>query len=198
MGKHARAFSKFFRGKLDFFEYADAFLMASAQLKANIQTGFQVPGASKTTTIADGPFKFHSSWIIHMTHRKLKENDVDVGEQVVCTMTKNKLAPKNRKLVIHLYRDGRGWDFTKANIDLLFSNTSPFPDEFSGSGGWYRHSEINDGKNLRAPQFVEAFYAHPTLLDRCREKLRIRGFGYDFETNYSFDGPQEDNDASPA
>lgn len=187
--KHARAFSEFFREKLEYFDYNQTVIMASAQLKAYISMG-PMSGDNpnkKTTSIAEGAFKYHASWILNMKHFKLEENGSDVGERIMAKMEKNKLAPKGREMEFHLYRDGRGWDFTKANINLLFGTYSPLATlgiTHKAGGGYYYCDLIGGGKGRRAKEFVEEFYQVPGLLDQCREALKIRGFGFDFENKY--------------
>ena len=50
-----------------------------------------------------------------------------------------------------------------------------------GSGGWYRHMEIQGGKNLKGPDFLDEFFARPDLILKCREVMEVRGFGFGFE-----------------
>jgi RecA/RadA recombinase len=188
LGKHARAFAKFFREKLDYFEYNDAVILSSAQLKANINTDVKKGGNphKKHSSIAEGAFKYHASFIVEMNHYKLEENGVNVGERVRMIMTKNKLAPKNRIMELELYRDRPvAWDFNKANTNLLFSCDSPFkPGTFTAVSGWYKCDAVAGGKNMRGPDFVDAFYSDTALVMECRERLKIRGFGFKFETDY--------------
>lgn len=184
---HSRAFSKFFRERLKYFATQNAIILAVGQNKQQFKkTGFgQV--ASGTTAIADGTFKFTSSWMIDMASRNLEDNCA----QIECTMTKNKLASKNRKISMFLYRDKRGWDLNKAtlsylsNIDLSFKEKVKIGKELvaigGGNGGWYKHMEIQGGKNLKGPDFLDEFFARPDLILKCREVMEVRGFGFGFE-----------------
>ena len=104
---------------------------------------------------------------------------------------KNKLAPKHRSAKV-LMRPRENtpegepvWDWTQANIDLLFGPNCPFDlDQYKSASGWYSHTELNEGKSMRAEEFVDKFYESEELVQRVREKLRIRGFGFAFETDY--------------
>jgi RecA/RadA recombinase len=197
-GLHARTFSDWFRERLDLLERYDVIMMASAQVKSNIQMGQGIPGLSsggdqKDTTLADRPFKFHASWIATMEHGKNIVDGVDMGETITCKMYKNKLAPRGRMMKIHLrshdasHPPGKsGWDFVQANKDLFFGPKTPFADgTYSNHGGWYKHAELNNGKAMQnADEFFNLLYANEDLLMRCREKLRIRGFKFKFETDY--------------
>lgn len=183
---HSRAVSEFFRDKLGYIEHNDAILLFTGQKKSKVESGGFGGGEKKSTYIAEGTIKFHSSWIVEMYKQKLEEGDNNVvGDRITATMEKNKLAPKGRKIEMWLYRDGRGLDMSKANVNLLFSNTSPFEaGTFSASGGWYRQDEVRGGKNLHKDEFIHEFYQNTELVQRCREKLRIRGFKFKFEMEY--------------
>jgi hypothetical protein len=104
---------------------------------------------------------------------------------------KNKLAPKHRSLKILLRKledvpqGETRWDFTQANIDLLFGPNCPFkPEHYKSGGGWYNHSALTGGKSVHKAEFIDLFYDHEELLMETREALRIRGFGFKFETDY--------------
>ena len=198
LGKHAREFAKFFREKLDYVERQDALVLASAQLKANINTDPKRGGnpGKKHSSIAEGAFKYHASWIVEMNHWRLEEDGFNVGERIMLTTIKNKLSGKGRTMELHLYRDRpMAWDFTKANTDLLFGSYSPLPaGKFASGGGWYKCDGVGDGKNMRAEDFVNAFYANAALVMECRERLKIRGFGFKFEKDYM---PTDDTDDVP-
>jgi RecA/RadA recombinase len=191
LGYHARHFSKWFRDKLDLLEKADAVMIASAQLKANIKT---MPGSygPMQTTIANAPFAYHSTWIVKLNHSKIDEAG-RTGEKITYFMKKNKVSAPGKKIQIKLYHD-TGWDFTDATTTLLFGADTPFEvGTYGAGGGWYRHEEINEFKNMRAADFLDAFYENENLLARVREALKIRGFGFSFETDY-----ERDNNPTPA
>ena len=184
---HSRAVSEFFRDKLGYIEHNDAILLFTGQKKSKVESGGFGGGEKKSTYIAEGTIKFHSSWIVEMYKQKLEEGENNVvGDRIQATMEKNKLAPKGRKIEMWLYRDGRGLDMSKANINLLFSNTSPFEAGTSGTSGngYYWHNQVMGGKKLRKDEFVHGFYQNTELVQWCREKLRIRGFQFKFEMEY--------------
>lgn len=199
LGKHARTISQFLRGQLRYLAISDVALMFTAQWRANINLDPMRGGnPHKTKTfIAERPCRFHASWLLDMTKYKLDDGGVNVGDRIMITMDKNKLAPKARTMELHLYRDRKpAWDFTKANIDLLFGSGSPLPEgKFESGGGWYKCDGIGDGKKMRAEDFVNAFYTNEALIMECRERLKIRGFGFKFETDYAIPAELEKQDA---
>jgi len=200
LGYHARQFSKFFREKFKLCEREDAVLFATAQIKANIETG-GMPGmrprggGKKTSSIAEAPFAYHASWIIKLYHKQATAQDGRVlGELITMFTEKNKLAPHNRLINVLMRKPeelpaGEAvWDFTQATADLLFGPFCPFADgEASRGGGWYRHVALGD-TSYRLDDFLDAFYANEELLMQVREKFRIRGFGFKFEADYDAKG----------
>ena len=190
LGYHARAFSKFFRERLKYFSHQNVIILATGQNKQQIVTTTFGQKSQGKTCIADGTFKFHASWMIDMKSK----NGLDNCAEIECVMTKNKLAAKGRKITMFLYRDDRGWDLDRSTLNYLGSSDGPFNKDmvkignkdvcvFSAGGGYYRHVEIQGGKNLRGPDFLEEFYAREDLILRARENKEIRGFGFGFEKN---------------
>lgn len=192
LGYHSRMFSEYFREKFKLCAREDAILFASGQLRANIDTSGMGGGGPKTTTLADTPFAFHISWRVRLSHSSFRDNDGKIiGDMIGMYSKKNKLVGENRSIKVllrntdHTPEGETRWDFTQANIDLLFGPRCPFdPQHYKSAGGWYSHSALAGGKSLRREEFVDRFYDHEELVMECRQKLRIRGFGFDFETKY--------------
>ena len=57
-------------------------------------------------------------------------------------------------------------------------------------GGWSAPM-VSDKVFKTADEFIEALYSDAELLRKIREHLRIRGFGFDFETRYTI--PDDDD-----
>ena len=92
--------------------------------------------------------------------------------------------------------------------DLLFkvANTATKPQikeaveklfDVKLNGGWYTWSELSD-KNMRAPDLAEKLYAHQDLLMSVRERMRIYGYGFDFEKKYGIEQAEADFDKTEA
>lgn len=203
VGYHAREFSKFFREDYKLCESQDAVIFASAQLKSSIDGGGGFNDGPRTTTLAAKPFEFHATWRIRLWHGSYKDKDTGeyLGELISMLTEKNKLAPKNRLVKFLLRRPElikpgeTAWDFTEANMELLTGPACPWTDkEFRSGGGWYSHVALNGGKNMRKEDFLDAFYADQALLTQVREKLRIRGFGFKFETQYGIETEEQADD----
>lgn len=184
LGQHARKFSEFFRNTLDFYAHNKAVLITTAQEKESIGGGF---GGPEKSHIAKTTIGLAASWNLELVNISSKDviEDRYIQQCIRLRMAKNKLALKNRSVDIMLYRDENAWDFTLANKHLLFGSYSPFEaGTYGSSGGWYRHDEIGDGKNMHLSEFVNLFYQNEDLVMRCRERLKIRGFGFEFESKF--------------
>ncbi len=53
---------------------------------------------------------------------------------------------------------------------------------------------VSDKVFKTADEFIEALYSDAELLRKIREHLRIRGFGFDFETQYTIPDEEEDSE----
>lgn len=203
-GAHARLFSKFFRERMKMFKKADAVLCAASQLKENID--MFGGGGSKETTIANNPLEFHSTWRMRMSQYPYRvgtdKTSPIVGSIISMLCRKNKLAPAGRNIKAIMrkldFQEGPNlWDFDLANKELLFGPESPFSklgQSYKSSGGWYSHELINSGKNLRLEDFIDQFYENEAMVQECREALRIRGFGFDFENGAIIEDVNHDED----
>jgi len=168
------------------------------------------PGA--TTTIAARPLNFHCSMRLEMrasSELKPKEPPYEpYGAMVNMKVTKNKLSPKGKTLKVPIIWN-YGFDFTVATVELLKSLSPlvlPNGQKFTvdqrsaGSRGGvniimplvsdepmqYYSSYLPEESHKRKVNdaLVAKFYSNTELLTAIREALRIRGFGFPFETNY--------------
>lgn len=130
-----------------------------------------------------------------------------LGSKQILTTFKSKLAPRNR--TVTLFRKNLG-GYDMAETDLQFfmgdpknnncSNNPFMPGGFlcpegakcgiTKVRGGYSAPMISDKVFKTADEFVEALYSDEERLRKIRELLRIRGFGFDFETKYTM--PEEE------
>jgi hypothetical protein len=202
IGSTAREFSKFFRNNMAFLEENKIFLIGVGQYRSKISTGqtfgYQSP-QDQLSTLAEKPWKFHASWRVEMSLNSNKEQNDKGVDMVTLTMHKSKMGrTKGHKMTVAMHAGNGGWDFTPANIQLLFKSFSPFKaGEYTDSGsGYYTHIAVAGGKKLRGPDFVASFYQNQELLMACRDKLRVYGFGLPFESDYSRHDPEIDDDGA--
>ena len=119
------------------------------------------------------------------------------------TTFKSKIAPKNRRVTLFRKLLG-GYDLAETDLQFFMNQegklcnctNNPFaPGGFlcpEGAkhgitkvrGGW--SAPMISDKTFKTPdEFVEALYSDKERLMKIREHLRIRGFGFPFETNYT-------------
>jgi RecA/RadA recombinase len=198
LGLHSRFLSQWFRDKWSIQAKRDVFLMVITQLREKISTGFQPHGAPKneTTTLAARPLNYHCSFRLRMRSNVLRHKDgpeinQPYGELVTFVTTKNKLSKKGKQIQIPLIWD-HGFDLNTATVNLM--NTWG-PVQLPGGGvfelkkkpgGWMDVPVLQD-KAFRTgseEEILNRIYANESLLMELREALRIRGFGFKFETDY--------------
>lgn len=191
--EHSLAFSQFFRDNVNDFADNGIVYIATSQLKKHISMDrFAADKHKQTTSLAEGAFKFNASVRVRVTHSQLKVKEEVVGEVVTLKTEKNKLNTYRRVIKPHLYAEpvnnGSRWDFDDCDITVLFDPKlgafDPAEIVVGGTGGRYGHMRILDGKSMYKKAFLDAFYDKPELVQEVRERLRIRGFGFDFETNF--------------
>jgi len=130
-----------------------------------------------------------------------------LGSRQMLTTFKSKIAPRNR--TITLFRKNLG-GYNMAETDLQFflgdpKNNNCSENPFRPGGflcpkgakwgitrvrGGYSAPLVSDKTFKSADEFVEALYSDEERLRKIRETLRIRGYGFDFETKYTM--PEEE------
>lgn len=210
ISKLARVVSGWFRDRNQRLKDTQTLLLMSAQERANVQMGG--PGAGRggpeTTTIADKPIGFYSTWIVKMqNYRYTDKEGNDIGERINLYTEKNKLSDKHRGLVLYLVRN-QGFDLEKMDIEFLTSN--PAVSDAAARIGMdkfevRRHSHgitceaLSDQSFKADSDFLNAFYAKEDLVMSLREQMRIRGFNFGFETAYrNTDKPEAAEEAEGA
>lgn len=199
MAEHSRKMGKYLQDRAHRFKQCQALMMIAAQEKARIKTGMNKGGPDKTS-LGDAPIGFHSTYSVDLTAYSYRDDGGnDIGERVNLWTSKNKLSPKHRSLDLYLVRD-HGFDLIKTDADFLLKhNASPFTKEDA-----YRHGHgitcrpLSDKPFKTDEDFLMALYANKDFLMSVRERMRIRGFGFDFEQKY-IPTPEEveDNAISP-
>jgi hypothetical protein len=143
----------------------------------------QAPGGDKTS-LADKPVWFHATYSVEMSGRKFTLDGQDVGDKIRMYTTKNKLSDKHREVTLYLVRN-KGFDFCQTDADFLIGHpASPFAGAATRNSHGVKCPPLSE-KNFKTDQdFLDAFYADKDMVQAFREKLRIRGFNFDFETRY--------------
>ena len=214
LGMHARFMGKFFRDRWSLFENRDVFMMIIAQLRAKMDLGPKFPGAppqpqgEKQTTLAAQPLNYHASYRLDMRSKPLKygpeKGYEQYGELVTLKVVKNKLSPKGKSVEVPLVWNS-GFDMVMPTFTFLSTMgaiTLPSGGTFElhkKSGGWI-DCEALGVKNATTGaerDIVLKLYANQDLLMALREALRIRGFGFKFETNYQMTQAEIEDNTEP-
>lgn len=192
---HSRKISEWFRNRVERLKSTQTLLMMTAQEKTNIKTGpaaFMAGGDNEEyATIANRTIGFHSTWVVKMSALPYidKTSGENIGERITLFTHKNKLSPKNRQLVLYLVRD-KGFDLVKTDADFLINHpVSPIAAKRHAHG--ISCALLSEKSFKNDLEFLQAFYSRQDLVMEVREKLRIRGFNFAFETNYM--APYEEN-----
>ena len=125
-----------------------------------------------------------------------------LGSRQMLTTFKSKLAPRNRTVTLFRKSLG-GYDMAETDLNFFMGDShnnnctqNPFlPGGFlcpegakcgiTRVRGGYSAPLVSDKVFKTADEFVEALYSDAERLKHIREHLRIRGFGFDFETKYT-------------
>jgi hypothetical protein len=189
---HSLKLRDYFRRRSARFKQTQTLLMLTSHETAKIETGKRTFGGPKKTSLAQEAIGIHATYILDVAAKKYTDKDsgVQLGDIVTLTTGKNKLSPKNRILDTYLVWN-KGFDLVKTDVEFLLNHgASPFTkDEL------YRHSRGRLGSGITCKplsdkafasdeEFLRAFYNNQDLVMSIREKMRIRGCGFDFETKY--------------
>ena len=186
-GKHARFLSTWFRnGGTAMLKERKAMLMLVGQLKQTIPMGAMQYAPPEKRTLGGSAINFHSSFRVLVQASKLLENERQVGDTVTMYTEKNKVAPRRRRISFDLYTIG-GWDLSTGLVGCLKSAYDAHGQplfQLKADGGWYEFPLLSD-KKMRGRDMAEKLYANADLLMKIREDMRIYGYGFAFEKDYS-------------
>ena len=192
ISKHARILREYFRNRTLRWKQTDTLVMMAAQQTAKIQTGnMPIAQDKKITTLAGEAIGYHSTYILDMRATKLVDAaGVNVGEKVVIKTLKNKVADKGREITMFLVRN-KGFDITATDIEFFVSHpASPFPkDAVKRYNGGIICKQLSDKRFETENDFLRALYGDAEVMNTIREAMRIRGFGFDFESRFKLPDP---------
>lgn len=203
-GGDSKDVRRFFRAREQDYDRHKLTLFVTTHETTEIKTGVGAGyGGPKSTARNQKAIGMALTVAIDTKDYPWKDADKNVlGSRQMLTTFKSKLAPRNR--TITLFRKNLG-GYDMAETDLQFwlgdpknnnCGNNPFaPGGFlcpEGAkhgitkvrGGWSAPM-ISDKVFKTADEFVEALYSDEERLRKIREHLRIRGFGFDFETKYT-------------
>jgi len=203
----SRELRRYLRDRQQRFARTDTSLFVTSLETAKVASGPMAYGGPQKSALGQEALAGAMSFGLEVSDRKWNENGVEVGSIQGLKTFKNKFAPRWRS--IDLYREGLGgYSIVDTDVNFLLTHPeSPFmPGKAlnkegnvpapSRSGGYIRCPLLNNQKSYRSKEeFMHDLHENQDLLMAIMEGLRVRGYGFDFETNYSF---QETDEPDPA
>jgi hypothetical protein len=195
---------EYFRDRARWFRETQTLVMLGSHETAEVGTGkkgIRASAGGDEHTLAQDIIGIHATYGVDLTSAPYWDGSggVQVGDVIKMRTFRNKLSPRHRELDLYLVWD-RGIDLVKTDTEFLMSHpASPFaPTERSRTKLLYRHSQgiackpLSDTPFRNDEDFLRAFYGNTDLLMSVREKMRIRGCGFDFETQHQAELDAED------
>jgi RecA/RadA recombinase len=186
VAQHTRKLREFFRDRAQRFKESQALVMLTSHQTAKIDTGRQ-HSQDKKSALAQEAIGIHATYVFDISSTPYKDKDVGgtIGDVVTLYTHKNKISPRGRELSLYLVWN-KGFDLVKTDVEFLLNHQgSPFTKEEC-----YRHAQgitcklLSDKPFKSEEEFLRAFYEKQDLVMALREKMRIRGCGFKFETMY--------------
>lgn len=195
---HARKLREYFRNRVSRIRDTNTLMMLASHETAKIETGkakgFGGGGGSggDKSSIAQNAVGGHATWGVDVNSTPYydKEKGRQVGDTISLYTFKNKISPRYRRIDLPLVWN-EGFDLIKADWDFLSSHAaSPFAPAQGEEKTLYKHSagitcKALSSKSFKSEEeFLRALYGNTDFVMSLREKLRIRGCGFGFETQY--------------
>lgn len=206
---HTRKLREFFRDRVGRFRDSQTLLMLTSHETAKIEMGkksFGAPPGGDKSSLAGEAIGIHATYgmDVNASPYKDKATGNQLGEVVRMKTFKNKLSPKNREVELFLVWN-KGFDLTHTDFNFLCSHgSSPLAPADKEKPLLYRHSagitcKLVSNKSFASEgDFLHAFYSNADLVASLREKMRIRGCGFKFETDFLNRNPAGELPDAPA
>jgi hypothetical protein len=211
-GAHAKAIREYLRDHVGRFNQRKLLLMLSSHETKKIDMGGKFGGGknksqSDVTSIAREAVGIQATYEVTITSKTWRDKDppyTKYGDIIAMYTEKNKVSPRYRSLDMYL-RPGKGYDLTMTDVTWLAKDPeSPFvhPEMTPTFGtiatraGTVKCPLLQEKAFETYDDFLDALYARTDILQGMREWLRIRGFGFKFETDYKLEF-EDDDEAAP-
>ncbi len=197
-GVMARKMREWFRLRVQRMHQAQACLFLTTHETQKIATGPAAFAGPQKTSVAQEAVGIAATYAYDVRVSKWKDNRTGsiLGNETTFSCFKNKWSGDKfggSVREVTLYLDiGHGFDLVHSDAEFLIKHpNSPFSARtgaFDQSKAPVRNSQgvkcplLSDRTYRTDEEFVRAFYANEDLLMSCRQALRLRGFGFDFET----------------
>ena len=200
-GIMARKMREWFRLRVQRMYQCKANLFLTSHETQKIATGPAAFAGPQKSSVAEEAVRISATYAYELRASKWTDNRTGniVGKATTFKCLKNKWSGDAfggaiRELPLYLNTSGTGFDLIHTDAEFLIKHPcSPFAERF----GLFDRNQVPartsagikclllSDKTFRTEEdFVRAFYANEDLLMCCRQALRLRGFGFDFETSW--------------
>lgn len=199
-GYIAKKMREWFRIRTQRLHEMQASLFLTTHETAKIATGPMAGLGPQKTSVAAEAIGINATYAYDLRVSKWKNASTGdiIGNETTFTCFKNKWSGDKfggviREVPLHL-RVGHGFDLVHSDAEFLIKHpNSPFAER----AGLFDRAQVpqrtsagikclllSDRTFRSEEDFVRAFYANTDLLMACREALRLRGFGFKFESSW--------------
>jgi len=198
---HSRKIRDYLRRRQQRFKQTRTLVMIASHETAAIKTGPAAfgGGGSQKSSLAQEAIGIHATYVLDVSASPWKNKDTgeQIGDIVTLSTNKNKISPKNRTVRLYL-RWNHGFDIATTDTEFLLSHqASPLAKLTRRHSKGISCQPLGEESFKSGAEFVAAVHANKELVSALRETLRIRGYGFDFETKYSIDGYGDELDGAP-
>jgi len=212
-GQMARKMREWFRLRVQRLHQTQACLFLTTHETQKIATGPAAFAGPQKTAVAQEAVGISATYAYDVRVSKWKDNRTGdiLGNETTLTCFKNKWSGDKfggAVREVQLYLDlGHGFDLVHSDVEFLLKHAnSPFAEK----AGLFDRNQVpvRTSAGIKCPllsdktykseeDFLRAFYANADLFMGCRQALRLRGFGFDFETSWK-NQPAEETAAANA
>lgn len=198
----SRELRRYLRDRQQRFARTDTTLFVTSLETAKVATGPMAYGGPQKSALGQEALAGAMSFGLDVSDRKWMEAGEEKGSIQSLKTFKNKFAPRYR--TVELFREKLGgYSIVDTDVNFLLAHPeSPFaPGKVLNPNGG--RTLYRDAGGIHCPllrqqaykskeEFIQEIYANQDLFMTILEGLRIRGYGFDFETNFSFDPDADD------
>ena len=198
-GAHAKRLREYLRSRVGRFNQRQLLLMLASHETKKIEMGgggggMKAKGAD-VTSLARDAVGIQATYEVTITSKVWRDKNppyTKYGDIITFHTDKNKIAPRWRDLDLYL-RTGSGFDMVMTDTEWFLTNPeSPFvnPQMTPVFGTLSKYGDtitcplLQEKRFATREEFLAALYARTDIVDGIRQWLRIRGFGFPFETEF--------------
>lgn len=197
-GLMARKMREWFRLRVQRMRQCKACLFLTSHETQKIATGPAAFAGPQKTSVAQDAVGISATYAYDFSAKDQYDPRTGdkTGSEVNLKCFKNKwsgdkFGGSTREVKLYLV-NGRGFDLVHSDAEFLIKHPcSPFAEKFGlfdrgqvpvRTSAGIKCTMLSDKTFKSEEDFMRAFYANEDLLMCCRQALRLRGFGFDFET----------------